>query len=320
VTVIDETRLNGLQILRQLGKIIRDKRPDIIHTHRTKENILGSIAARFNGNVPSLRTAHGAPEHYPAWYQLPKRMILLMDRFCGCYLQHRIIAVSEDLAGILTRNYPAEKIHVIENGIDTASLDAATSRTAPRPRGQRQPCRIGIAGRLVPVKRVDLFIRAAHQFVDDNPELPVSFHIYGDGPLKASLQSLSQQLATGKYVHFEGHTDDIHNKLAGLDALLMTSDHEGLPMVLLEAMALKVPVIAHAVGGIPMLLDSGKCGFLVTDHAPSGYARAIKKLLDYPGEREEIIKCAWGRVTSVYSAQQNARSYNKVYESIIHHE
>ena len=68
VTVVDESHYNGLQILVKLGNTIKDKRPDVVHTHRIKENILGSIAALLNGNVPSMRTAHGAAEHHPPWY------------------------------------------------------------------------------------------------------------------------------------------------------------------------------------------------------------------------------------------------------------
>ena len=117
VIVLDESTLNGFQILWQLITVIREIKPDVIHTHRVKENILGSIAALFN-NIPTVRTQHGAPEHKPAWFHIPKRLILFMDWFCGRFLQKKIIAVSEDLAGILQKSFPADKIKVIENGID----------------------------------------------------------------------------------------------------------------------------------------------------------------------------------------------------------
>ena len=87
VIVLDESKLNGLTILRQLIHITHQIKPDVIHTHRLKENILGSIAARLNGNIPSLRTSHGAPEHPPSWRQLPKRIIYWLDFFCGRFQQ-----------------------------------------------------------------------------------------------------------------------------------------------------------------------------------------------------------------------------------------
>ena len=86
VIVFDESRLNSFQILLQLINTISKIRPDVIHTHRVKENILGSISALFN-NTPTLRTAHGAPENKPAWFHIPKQLILFMDWFCGRFIQ-----------------------------------------------------------------------------------------------------------------------------------------------------------------------------------------------------------------------------------------
>ena len=120
VVVLDETSMNGIHILLQLIRTIAKIQPDVIHTHRIKENILGSIAAMIN-KTPSLRTAHGAPEHKPTWFHIPKRLILFLDWFCARYLQKIIVAVSDDLAEILKNNLPANKIKTIENGIDLSS-------------------------------------------------------------------------------------------------------------------------------------------------------------------------------------------------------
>ena len=92
VHVIDESRFNSLQILKQLNKIIRHTMPDVIHTHRVKENILGSIAARLNG-IPSIRTTHGAPESKPPLFKLHKHLINFSDWMLARYCQKNIIAV-----------------------------------------------------------------------------------------------------------------------------------------------------------------------------------------------------------------------------------
>ncbi|HHO59340.1 MAG TPA: hypothetical protein ENJ64_03790, partial [Thiotrichales bacterium] len=189
VHVLDESQLNGLQILWRLIKIIRKVQPDIVHTHRTKENILGSCAAFFSGNLPSLRTAHGAAEFKLAWHQLPKRLIHFMDYFCGRFLQKKIIAVSADLAVKLENAFPREKIDVIENGVDIDALLHDVSPAATLSSIQASTLKIGIAGRLVPVKRVDLFIEAAALLMQSRPDLDVSFHIYGDGPLRNTLEN-----------------------------------------------------------------------------------------------------------------------------------
>jgi len=314
VVVLDEAKLNGIRILQRLIGTVRELKPDIIHTHRTKENILGSIAAKLNG-TPSLRTVHGAPEHVTGWHDVPKRIIQFLDRACGRFLQCSVIAVSEDLADILREEFPSELVHIIENGIDIEALDQ--SATQSRSRASPSTLDIGIAGRLVPVKRVDIFIRTAKYLHDMHGELNLDFHIYGDGPLRNELEALARSLDTGLYLRFEGHCDNLPAVLRNLDLLLMTSDHEGLPMILLEAMTLQIPVIAHRVGGITSLLDQGECGVLVEDHRPEGYARAVRELCVKPELRGEIARKALQRIKTCYSARQNADNYCIEYRKIL---
>jgi len=316
VKVLDESKLNGLQILRMLFRTIREQRPDVVHTHRTKENALGSIAALLAGGVPSLRTAHGAPEHRPSWRQITKRLINTLDWFCGRFIQRKIIAVSEDLSNILKKDYPSNRIHVIENGIGLDSINNHDREKHPAAGAGKKVFRIAIAGRLVPVKRVDIFIETARYVRDHYPDLLASFHIFGDGPIRDELEILSQKLGTDSYVHFEGHCDDLGRKLYGMDMLLMTSDHEGLPMILLEAMALQIPVIAHAVGGIPALLDRGSCGILVYEHNAADYGDKIYQLAHDRELRSIIQQKALARISRRYSAEKSANEYLLEYSSI----
>ena len=245
-----------------------------------------------------------------------------MDWFCGRFLQKNIIAVSEDLAEILQKNFPAYKIKVIENGIDLASFATIATTIKPDPvksdiESSTSSFRIGIAGRLVPVKRVDIFIKAAAELLNDHPELNVSFHIFGNGPLRTELETLNQKLNTEKMIHLEGHCENMQQELADLDILLITSDHEGLPMILLEAMALRTAVIAHAVGGIPTVLNQGKCGVLVSEHRPSAYADAIYQLIKNPENRKNYINNAVNQVTTFYSSEKNANTYQSIYKRLI---
>ena len=312
VIVLDESKLNGIQILRQLIRTIRKQNPDVIHTHRIKENILGSIAAFLSGRIPTIRTAHGAPEHKPSWRQLPKRLIVSLDWFCGRFLQQKIIAVSGDLSEILKKDYLPKKICIIKNGIDLESLSKFKRNT----QSNTEPFKIGLAGRLVPIKRVDIFIKTAQYILNQYPELKISFHIYGDGPLRKQLEQLNHELKTDNIVHFEGHCSDMTKRLQELDILVMTSDHEGLPMILLEAMALEIPVIAHAVGGIPELLDHGTCGILVQNHSITGYAEEILRTIREPERRVITTENALNRIKANYSAEQNANAYCMKYAEI----
>jgi len=315
--VLDELKFNGLQILSRLTRTLRELNPDIVHTHRPKENILGSIAARLSSNIPCLRTTHGAPEHSPAWWQLSKQLIIFLDRFCGYFLQKRIVAVSKDLANKLRNSFPSNRICVIENGIDLDAIRSQTVIKDPESESRESPFRVGLAGRLVPVKRVDIFIHTAQYSLDHHPDLNASFHIFGDGTMRQELENLCQETKTGEIVHFEGHQDSIIDEIQKLDVLLMTSDHEGLPMILLEAMALKIPIIAHSVGGIPRLLDQGSCGILVPGQNASDYANEIYRLSKSPRILSDISKNALNRVRTHYSAEQNARAYLSEYSSIL---
>lgn len=316
VYILDESQLNGLQIFFSLFRLIRRLSPDIIHTHRIKENILGSIAALLAGNISSLRTTHGSQEHPPSWLQPTKRLKYFLNWYCARFLQNKIIAVSDDLGVILKNDLPANKVIVIENGIDFEHITSQRHYKCDEPGETKKHFTIGVAGRLVPVKRLDIFIATARYMLDHHSDMKLRFHIYGEGPLLNELSILNDSLKTKDVVYFEGHCEHIVQKLTNLDALLMTSDHEGMPMILLEAMTLQVPIIAHAVGGIPSLLDQGSCGILVHDHTSAGYGEAIFQLLSQPDRQVTLKNNAYHRVRSVYSAENNALAYLSEYSLI----
>lgn len=316
VTVLDEEKLGFFRIVSQLTEIIKAQGVDVIHTHRFKENIIGSIAGLYAGRLPSMRTVHGMPEQRPRWWQITRILIRRADRLCGRYLQSRIIAVSTELADRLIQIYPHEKVITIKNGIDITALAGIREAISHRRSNRPEPTRVGIACRLVAIKRVDLFIRAARSYLDHYTDTSIDYYIYGDGPLREELVRLNRELGTDKIVKFSGHVSDIHRALAELDVLMITSDHEGLPMILLEGMALGIPAVAHATGGIPEVLDQGKCGILVTEHSPDGYANGLHLLLSNPQLRSDISSWAMQRVMNQFNAELNARGYLTIYNII----
>jgi glycosyltransferase involved in cell wall biosynthesis len=317
VTVIDEATTGPLMILVQLTRIIQHSGARILHTHRTKENILGSIAGLLAGGVPSIRTVHGAPEHKPSLKQAHKYLVNVLDNICARFLQKSIVAVSNDLVSRLDGTLPRGKLCVIENGIDPTEFAAQKQSRQNRINDRQGAVKIGIAGRLVPVKRVDLFLRTVHYMKNNHPELSASYHIYGDGPLRVQLEQSSRELGVSHLVHFEGHRPEICTELASLDILMMTSDHEGTPMVLLEALALGVPVIAHSTGGIIEVLDHGKCGILVDDHTACGYASQLAEIMDssdrYAMRGQQAI-CR--HLDTRFSATRNAEQYLSLYKKL----
>lgn len=315
VTVLDEMREGACSLLIKLIREIRKIKPNVIHTHRTKENILGSIAAFLSGNIPSIRSTHGAPEHSASPLQISKHMVKLLDWYCGRFLQKMIVAVSDELATILYQNFPKQKVAIIENGV----LFEPACKHPPSEKVDNiedAVLRIGIAGRLVPVKRVDLFIKTAEYLKKHYPDIHATFHIYGDGPLFSELFMTSERMGLDNTVYFEGHSDNMIRDLQTIDILMLTSDHEGLPMILLEAMSQKTVILSHAVGGIPKLLDHGKCGLLVEKNIPEEYAREISDLAKSKVKRNNMINNAFLRVHKYYSGEKNAEKYNNIYQTV----
>ena len=309
VTILPETQLSAIAVLKHLVALIRELKPDIIHTHRQKENILGCIANviafPFARNRPkSVRTTHGAPEFKSSGKQ---KLQVWLDAFVGKHLQQAVIAVSDDLAKKLTSTFPQEHIRVIHNGVDCDALRASTA-IADFKDAMPTHIHIGIIGRIEPVKRVDIFIEMAALLLKQPAvSQQLFFHVIGDGRLRSDMEALVVSLGITEHVRFHGHRSDMASCIASLDVIVMCSDHEGTPMTALEALALGTPLIAHDVGGLHELLHSYSA-FLVQDHSPTAYAQRLARYLN-----SEIPVPA---LSEKYKAETNAAEVLALYSQV----
>jgi glycosyltransferase involved in cell wall biosynthesis len=314
VTVLDETQLNSLQILRRVYRLLAVTRPHIVHTHRQKENVIGSLAALFVGNCKSIRTVHGAAEFTLRPWQVHKIIYQSLDWFCGRFLQDRIVGVSDELGTLLASRFTPRKIKVIQNGVDVDELVKQSQTPVDLP-GPTKAFKVAFVGRLVPVKRVDLFIEIAKQLLSEDRER-YRFYVFGDGPLQQEVEEQIHKLQIDPYIYRMGFRKDLPAYLASMNMLVITSDHEGLPISLLEAMALGVPVVAHAVGGIPQVLDKGAYGELVNIQMPTAYAQKIRALAESNGVTRRERKDGTDVVSKCYSASGAASTYTELYKSL----
>lgn len=307
--VLPESRLGVGRLIQAACAVMREFSPDIVHTHRVKEDLIGGVAAALAGKARCVRTVHGLDE---AGSSLRVRVSRSLHRVCVRRRFDATYAVSRPLAERLKATFGNERVRHIANGLDIEALSTGASACTVDP----FPIRIGIVGRLVPVKRQDLFLRMAAHLTQQAPD-KFRFLIYGDGPLEASLRDLARHLGIERVVHFEGFKSAMATEMRRLHLLYLTSDSEGLPMVALEAMALGVPVVAHAVGELPEVLEHGRCGTLIEVHEPASYAAAA---LDYLAHRAPFIERAQRareRVVRRYSAEASARAYLQDYRRVL---
>tara|TARA_R110002049_G_scaffold239433_2_gene412646 strand:- start:18057 stop:19184 length:1128 start_codon:yes stop_codon:yes gene_type:complete len=313
--VFDEQKMGFLSILVGLAKLFNVKRPQVIHSHRQKENILSSLANVLSVRAKCVRTQHGAPEFQYSWRQLHKKIQQRLDNFCGRFLQSKVIAVSDELAEKLKTSFPSTHIEVVENGVDQELLKSSCV-IAPFKREQPTAKHVGIVGRLVPVKRIDLFLAMVQAFVaDEAQDSNVQFHIIGDGPLRVELEQQAKSLSISNRVTFHGHINNIADYIFSLDILVMCSDHEGLPMTLLEAMTLGTAIISYNAGALTPYFARECGGVLSSAHSSEAYSESLKKLLSNDEGRNAIILAGQKAVSETFSANTNAEKILKVYQS-----
>jgi glycosyltransferase involved in cell wall biosynthesis len=217
----------------------------------------------------------------------------------------------------LRRHIDPRKIVTIPNGVDTERVRSTlTSGEAKEKLGIERDCPVlGTAGRLEPIKRLDLFLRAAELISLEQPA--ARFVIAGDGSEEARLKNLARTLAIQDRVLFLGHRSDIADVLRALDVLVLCSDHEGLPMILLEALSLGVPVVARRVGGIPEVLEDGVNGVLVDSPHPAALAARCLEVLADESSRLRFAQAGVRLVLGNYAAAGTAAQVARLYRSLL---
>jgi glycosyltransferase involved in cell wall biosynthesis/protein-tyrosine-phosphatase len=317
VTIIDETRLGPAAMMTRLTTWLASRPFDVVHTHRYKDTVLGALAARLAGVPNVVRTVHGHPEPTGGWSAMKLRMYESLDRFALRRWASVIVAVSKNLADSLRgAGFWPGMVTAIHNGAAPIPPIAPDDRAALRRELNLPPDAlvIGTVGRLVPVKgHVDL-IRAVALA---QPRMPQArLVIAGDGPLLGDLWAMAGRLGIDKHCVFAGHRADVHRVLAAMDVFALPSLSEGIPMALLEAMSLGVPVVATRVGGIPEVVRDRVTGLLVPPGDDRALAEACLELARYPDWAAEIGAAGQVFVTEEYTQERAGRALADTYRSL----
>ena len=314
VTLVDESALSPLSQIKTICTHLRQHSTDIIHTHGFKENVLGTAAKYLTRVKRSVQTIHGSPESKSTWRAPKRKLTHLLNRVLTGFCQDALVAVSQHLKTVLEPRYPNKTV-IIRNFVDT---DKVPTKPAEQPDDRREsdnPYRITLVGRCVPVKRIDLFIDTIASLRTDH-KLDVEGSICGDGPLLETMKQYAKNKGVAQFIRFRGFVQDMEPEWASMDALIMPSDHEGLPMTLLEALLRKVPVIAHNAGGIPEVLDHGNSGVLVSNHSAMGYADKLAQLIKQPEMARQLAANGQNHVKREFSKRENVRKYETLYRAI----
>jgi glycosyltransferase involved in cell wall biosynthesis len=316
LTVIPEKHHGPLALASRLGKVFRQFRPDVVHTHKYKDSILAALVARYVGIPHVVRVVHGMPEPFKGLRNVKMAGYTIADRFVTGWLVDKVIAVSSDIEQALLRSYDAARIVCIHNGIDLEAVRATTQRADMRRKWNidNKAVLIGTVGRLVPVKGHALLLEAFRILSQSFQN--VILILVGDGPLREQLETEAKRLGLDQSVIFSGHQEQSYDFINMMDIFVLPSLHEGIPMVLLEAFALKRPVIASRVGGIPEVVSHGESGILVSPSNPDELAAAISALIEDQSKALAFGETGRCQVECEYSAKMMADRTASMYRTL----
>jgi glycosyltransferase involved in cell wall biosynthesis len=299
--------LNPWEDLRGLGELVRlfrRERFDLIHANSSKAGFLGRLAA-VAARVPArLFTVHGWA--FKAHHGVAAAAYLWADRLMSPLTTTTIcVAESERRAGMRARTCSEGRTVVIYNGVELPP----PHRPDPDP-----PVTLLSVGRLREPKDFLTLVRAiaALEHRDD-----VRLRIAGDGPDRPALEQEIARHRLHDRVELLGTRDDVDRLLADSGVFVLSSDSEGMPMSVLEAMAAGVPVVASAVGGVPEVVRDGETGALVPPRDPAALARAIDRLVADPRLRHLQGDAGRSRAERVFGIEEFRRRHLDAYRAAL---
>lgn len=292
----------------ELGGLFRRERVDVVHTHNPQPLIYGGPAARAC-RVALVHTKHGVnPDS-------DRR--LWMKRAAG-WLADSFVAVSEPTAEVArqTRECRPSALRVVPNGIDLARFgkdDAGRAAVRAELGIPADAWVVGTVGRLWPEKDHPFFLRAVEPLLGDR------FHVLiaGDGPEAGRTAALVASMRVPTSIHLLGPRHDIPRVLAALDTFVLSSVREGLPLVIPEAMACELPVVATSVGGIPQVVVEGETGFLVSSGDEAALRERISRLDRDRAEAVNFGRAGRQRALERFSSRRMVNDYFDLYQKAL---
>ncbi|MFH1502691.1 MAG: glycosyltransferase [Candidatus Eisenbacteria bacterium] len=285
-----------------LVRLLARGRFDVVHTHSSKAGIVGRFAARL-ARVPHIvHTVHGWGFH-EHMHPLLRGFYVALERIMQPWT-NPLVSVSERTTrvGLEASIGDESSYRLIRSGIPLSRFRADEARRrATRDAfgfGERSPV-VGSVGRLSPQKNPHDFLRAADLLRRERPD--VRFLYVGDGPLREGIEAEAARMGLGESLVLAGIRGDVPDLLRAIDVFVLTSLWEGLPRVVLQALATGVPVVAYDVAGIREVVVSDVNGFLVEPGEPEQVARHVARIISDEALRERMGRAAVERFHPSFS-------------------
>lgn len=310
LTVIDESKNNIFHIINHVRGIVNDFTPDLLHSHRFKENVLAHLSVKYRKNIPMVCTQHGMPEPRPDKMKLPKSYIISKYNFAVVSKKFRfIVAVSSYVKNALVNKYgfPDNKVIVIHNGTYVPEKQER--------RNKGDGFVIGSAGRFFPVKDYSFMVQIAAEVLRKTDR--IQFLLAGDGPEMKKIAALIREYKLEQSFRLTGFVDDMAFFYQNLDLYINTSLHEGLPMAILEAMSYGIPVVAPKCGGLSEIIENGVDGYLVEERTSGEFA---EKCIELFYDRELYVKMSTASIRKIseeFSVDKMSRDYYDLYTNVL---
>ena len=315
----------------KLKKLIKDYKPDIVHTHAAKPGAIGRLAASAAKVPVIVHTFHGHVFH-SYFNSVKSNFFIQTERFLA-RKSDAIIAISNQQHKELTEEFriaPKEKFRVIPLGLDLDKFQ--TNQEEKREHFRTafgvgdDEIAIGIIGRLVPVKNHILFLHALKHVLDHTSKKVKAF-IIGDGETRHALETLARQLGVSfsteqdvTHVHplvFTSWRSDVDHIMAGLDIVALTSFNEGTPVSLIEAQAANKPIVSTRVGGISDILIEGETGLLADVQDEATFAHHLLQLVNDDVLRLRLGANSRAHVMQRFSYQRLMRDMSALYYELL---
>ena len=283
----------------RLAQLLRKLRIDVLHSHMFWPNLYAARAAVAASVPVFVTTEHGINPWKRPWHRWLERHVISRRA-------QRRICVSDDIRRMRIQEdrLPPSQLVVIPNGTPIPA----------RGRDERpmaNPVLLLAVGRLVPAKDFPTLLRAIRHLRKDGYH--VLLRIAGEGPLRSELEQLARSLDVVANVQFLGNRPDVQELLQSSDVFVMSSRREGQPLVLLEAMAAEIPIVATTAGGIPNTVRSGVEALLVPAGDHVALAAALEQLITDPAQARALAQNAKRRVTTDFSIEAIASAHLDLY-------